>query len=131
MQAVKNKGSEIERILSKALWNRGLRFRKNVTSVTGKPDFALKKYKVAVFADSEFWHGKNWDQKKHEHKSNKKFWHQKIERNIERDREVNEVLQRKGWKVLRFWGNEIKKDPEACAEKVENTVREVRERLKQ
>lgn len=94
MRAVKNKDSKIERVLSRALWHKGVRFRKNVNSITGKPDIAIKKYKIAVFADSEFWHGKNWENKKHEHKSNQAFWHQKIERNIQRDAEVNKILKK-------------------------------------
>lgn len=69
---------------------------------SGKPDFTFKKYKVAVFCDSEFWHGKNWETKKHEHKTNIDFWHKKIERNIERDVEVNRQLTNDGWTVLRF-----------------------------
>src|ERR1035437_9862058 len=114
MKAVKSKGSKIELMLGKAMWAKGLRYRKNDKNVFGKPDFTFKKYKVAVFCDSEFWHGKDWDQKKYEHKSNIKFWHQKIGRNIERDKEVNSELLKEGWKVLRFWGKEIEKDLLHC-----------------
>ena len=64
MQAVKSKGSKIEVMLGKALWAKGLRYRKNDKSVFGKPDFTIKKYKIAVFCDSEFWHGKDWEIKK-------------------------------------------------------------------
>ncbi len=126
MRAVKNKDSKIERALSHALWHRGLRFRKNVTSIIGKPDIAIKKYKIAVFADSEFWHGKNWKQKKHEHKSNQAFWHQKIERNIRRDLEVNDELEKQGWIVIRFWGKEILQNPEKCADEVTEAIEKIK-----
>lgn len=122
MQAVKSSGSQIELMLGKALWRKGLRYRKNDRSVFGKPDFTLKKYKIAVFADSEFWHGKDWEKKKHEHKSNIEFWHKKIERNMERDREVNKELEREGWIVVRFWGKDIKKNLDRCVEQVLSAV---------
>lgn len=111
MQQVKNKDSEIEMILRKNLWNRGLRYRKNVSKVFGKPDIAFIGKKIAVFCDSEFWHGFDWENRKNDFKSNRDFWIPKIERNMERDREVNEKLASEGWTVLRFWGTEIKKTP--------------------
>lgn len=82
MQAVKSKGSKIEITLAKALWGKGFRFRKNDPTVFGKPDLVFKKLKLAVFIDSEFWHGKNWEVTKFEHKSNIKFRYNKLERNI-------------------------------------------------
>ncbi len=118
MRRVKNKDSEIELLLRKELWSRGLRYRKNVSSVFGKPDIAFIGKKVAVFCDSEFWHGYNWEERKLDFKSHQDFWIPKIERNIARDQEVNERLRDQGWVVLRFWGKEIKKDPSACADKV-------------
>lgn len=126
MQAVKSKGSKIEIALGKAMWAKGLRYRKNDQSVFGKPDFTLKKYKIAIFCDSEFWHGKDWEKRKHEHKSNVEFWHKKIERNIQRDEEVNLELLKTGWKVVRFWGNEIKKDLVNCVTKIEEIIDEVK-----
>ena len=82
MQAVKSTGSAIETMLAKELWKRGYRYRKNNTSVYGKPDLTFKKQKIAVFVDGEFWHGKDWETRKQDHKSNVKFWHSKIERII-------------------------------------------------
>ncbi|NCX96210.1 MAG: very short patch repair endonuclease, partial [Chitinophagia bacterium] len=114
MQAVKSKGSKIENCLLKALFSSGLRYRRNDQSVFGKPDVSVKKYKIAVFVDSEFWHGKNWEERKNDHKSNIDFWHKKIQRNMERDKEVNAYLLNLGWTVLRFWGNEIKHDLQKC-----------------
>lgn len=122
MQAVKNRGSEIEVLLAKGLWTIGLRYRKNDKSIFGKPDFVFKKYKIAVFCDSEFWHGKDWQKKKHEHKSNVDFWHKKISGNIKRDKEVNKKLTTDGWLVFRFWGKEIKEKPLICVRKIEEAI---------
>ena len=126
MQAVRASGSKIETKLAKALFALGLRYRKNDKTVFGKPDLTFKKYKIAIFVDSEFWHGKDWELKKHNHKSNEKFWHTKIERNIQRDVEVNEKLFRDGWKVLRFWGKDIFRDLRGCIDKVQITINEIK-----
>lgn len=123
MQAVKNKDSKIEIALRKELWSRGLRYQKNVTSIFGKPDLIFKGKKVAVFCDSEFWHGFNWEERKKDFKSHQEFWIPKIERNMERDKEVTEELQKQGWTVLRFWGKEIKKNTGGCADIIEKVVR--------
>ena len=122
MQAVKNKDSEIERILRHELWTRGYRYRKNVASVYGHPDIAFLKKKVAVFCDSEFWHGYDWEHKQEAIKSNRDFWIHKIERNIKRDIDVTNHLRAEGWIVLRFWGKEIKKDSSACADIIINAL---------
>jgi DNA mismatch endonuclease Vsr len=124
MKAVKNKGSKIENLLMKALWHKGFRYRKNDKTVFGKPDIVFKSLKIAIFCDSEFWHGKNWETKKLEHKSNQEFWFKKIERNIERDKEVNEYLWKNSWKVIRFWGKEIEKNLDLCTKKIENIINE-------
>jgi len=114
MQAVKSKDSLIELKLGKELWANKLRYRKNDTKVYGKPDFTFKKLKIAIFVDSEFWHGKDWKIRKNDIKSNQEFWIPKIERNIQRDLEVNEYLRRNGWRVLRFWGKDINKNLQDC-----------------
>ena len=124
MQAVRATGSKIETALAKALFAKGLRYRKNDSTVFGKPDLTFKKYKLAIFVDSEFWHGKDWEKKKFEHKSNQEFWHKKIERNIERDKEVNQKLISDGWKVLRFWGKEIQNNLQSCITKIEKSINE-------
>lgn len=122
MKAIKNKGSKIEVMLMKELWSRGLRYRKNVNSICGKPDIVFIGKKVAVFCDSEFWHGYNWEERKYDFRSHQDFWFPKIERNIERDKEVNAQLESEGWTVLRFWGKEIKKDVSGCADKIEHIL---------
>ncbi len=125
MQAVKSSGTKIEIALGQALWNKGYRYRKNNKKVFGKPDFTFKKHKIAIFVDGEFWHGKDWNIRKYDHKSNQEFWYKKIERNIERDKEVNTELQKQGWKVLRFWGNEIKKNIDECVRTIEENLRDL------
>ena len=124
MSRIKNKDSAIEMALRKELWSRGIRYRKNVKTIFGKPDIAFIGKKIAVFCDSEFWHGFNWEEKKKEIKSRQDFWIPKIERNMQRDKEVTERLKADGWVVLRFWGNEIKKDVKKCADIVEKSLRE-------
>ncbi|WP_029035861.1 very short patch repair endonuclease [Salinimicrobium xinjiangense] len=126
MRAVKSSGSKIERRLALALWERGHRYRKNDKSVYGKPDLTFKGLKIAIFVDSEFWHGKDWESTKYNIKSNIEFWHKKIKRNIERDKEVNRYLEQNGWCVLRFWGKEINKDLLHCVSKVEDKINEAR-----
>ena len=124
MQAVKSKGSKIETALIKALRLRGHHFRKNDKTVFGKPDLTFKKIKLAIFVDSEFWHGKNWTVHKHDHKSNQDYWFKKIERNIQRDKEVNWVLRKDGWKVLRFWVKDIENKLLLCIRKIEKAIDE-------
>lgn len=114
MQAVKSKGSMIESLIANELWGRGLRYRRNNKKNFGNPDFAFIKQKIAVFVDSEFWHGYQWAKNKENIKTNREFWIHKIERNIARDLEVNKKLQEEGWIVLRFWGNNILKNTESC-----------------
>lgn len=119
MSRVKNKNSKIEMLLRKELWNRGLRYQKNVKTIMGKPDIVFKGKKIAVFCDSEFWHGYDWDNRKNDIKSNRDFWIAKIERNMQRDVEVTEYLENSGWLVLRFWGNDIKKYTKKCADSIQ------------
>lgn len=123
MRAVKNKDSEIELLLRKELWSRGLRYQKNSKKVFGKPDIVFIGKRVAVFCDSEFWHGYDWENKKNEIKSRREFWIPKIERNMQRDLEVTTRLTQEGWTVLRFWGNEINHDLKSCADIIETAVR--------
>lgn len=118
MQAVKNKDSKIELLLRKELWSRGLRYRKNSSRVFGHPDIVFIGKRIAVFCDSEFWHGYDWENRKKQFKSNQDFWIPKIERNMQRDLDVTKRLTEEGWIVLRFWGKEIKHDPAACAAQI-------------
>jgi len=122
MSRIRSKDTSIELLLRKELWKKGLRYRKNDRSVIGTPDIVFRGSRVVVFCDSEFWHGYNWENKKHAIKSNREYWLDKIEKNMKRDIEVNSALEEQGWKVLRFWGNDIKINATACACLIEKAV---------
>lgn len=111
MSNVRGKNTSIELQLGKALWKTGFRYRKHYKKLKGTPDFVIVKHKVAIFCDSTFWHGyRNMKTKRHRFRTNKSFWVKKINRNIERDKEVNKELKKLGWKVIRIWDFEIEKD---------------------
>lgn len=114
MSKIKGKNTKPELQFRKALWKKGVRYRVDSKKLPGKPDVSIKKYKLAIFIDGEFWHGYNWDERKKTIKSNRRFWVPKIERNMQRDAEVNLQLKEMGYTVFRFWEHEIKKDLEKC-----------------
>ncbi|MBF0319894.1 MAG: very short patch repair endonuclease [Nitrospirae bacterium] len=119
MSRVKSKGTSIEKKLGKALWAANFRYRKNYVKIYGTPDFVSIKYKIVIFCDSAFWHGyKNMTTKVHNFKSNEDFWVEKMNRNIQRDKEVNSKLKIQGWTVIRFWDFQIKKDVNNCVREV-------------
>ena len=122
MRRIKSKDTSIEILLRKELWKRGFRYRKNAKDVFGKPDIVFKGKKLAIFADSEFWHGKYLLEGKYIPKTNTEFWINKITRNIERDKEVNQKLKDDGWTVLRFWESDIRKKLSECIELIEKTL---------
>lgn len=122
MQAIKSKNTKIEIVLAKELWAAGYRYRRNTKAVYGKPDFSFAKYKIAIFCDSEFWHGKDWDIAQHKIGSNREFWLKKIQGNIDRDIKVNLELKNQGWTVLRFWEKDLKKDVKTCLNRVEDAI---------
>lgn len=122
MQAIRNSKTRIEDRLAKALFSKGYRYRRNDKSVYGKPDIVFKRLKIAIFCDSEYFHGKNWDKEKHRIKTNTEFWHKKIEQNMLRDQIVNEELLKNNWKVLRYWGRAIEKNLDICISEIEKAV---------
>lgn len=126
MGKIRGKNTKPELAFRKALWEAGYRYRIDYKKLTGKPDIALKKYKTVIFIDGEFWHGYNWEERKHKIKTNREFWIAKIERNIQRDEEVNDALDEKGYKVFRFWETEVKKDLERCLEEVLTHLEQVK-----
>lgn len=128
MQRIKAKDTSIEVKLRKALWNKGYRYRKNYGSLPGKPDIALTKYKIAIFCDSEFFHGKDWEVLKPrlEKSNNSQYWISKISRNRERDDEINKGLLFEGWTVIRFWGKDIQKNVDECVRVVEETIWDIK-----
>lgn len=123
MQAIKSKDTTIELMLRRALWSKGVRFRKNYKKLPGKPDIAITKYQIAVFCDSDYWHGYDWENRHQRIKSNREYWIPKIERNMQRDREVNSMLDEAGWIVLRFWEWQIKKNLNECVQCVMDTIK--------
>lgn len=128
MQRIKAKDTSIEVKLRKALWNKGYRYRKNYGSLPGKPDIALTKYKIAIFCDSEFFHGKDWEVLKPrlEKSNNSQYWISKISRNRDRDDEINKRLLFEGWTVIRFWGKDIQKNVDECVRVVEETIWDIK-----
>jgi DNA mismatch endonuclease vsr len=128
MRAIRSKDTTIELALRKALWQRGIRYRKNYKGLLGKPDIVITKYRIAVFCDSDFWHGYDWENRKARIKSNQDYWIPKIERNMKRDREVTATLVEQGWIVLRFWEHTIRKELEECVEDIQEAV-EIRKEI--
>lgn len=128
MQNIKSKNTSIENQLRKALWNKGYRYRKNYKDLPGKPDIVLSKYKVAIFCDGEFFHGKDWEilKPRIERGDNSEYWLKKISRNMERDDEVDKKLLYLGWTVIRFWGKDIKKDVNECVKVIEECIWDIR-----
>ena len=124
MKHIKSSNTKIEVLLRKELWKRGYRYRKNYKGLPGKPDIVLTKYKIAIFCDSEFFHGKDWEVLKPrlEKGDNSQYWINKIARNRERGEEVNKKLLFMGWTVIRFWGRDIKKNTDECIKMVEEII---------
>ena len=120
MSANKGKGTKLEVLFGKILWNAGVRYRKNDKTVFGKPDFVIRGMKIAIFFDGEFWHGRNWEERKKDHRTNCEFWYSKIEKYIERDKEVNARLKSDGWTVFRFWETDITTKPDKCLNRILN-----------
>jgi len=121
MSRIRSKDTGLERALGSAMFASGLRYRKHY-KITGTPDFVFPLQKVAVFCDSSFWHGRDWDNTKSRIKVRQEFWIRKIEKNIERDHKVNEQLESEGWVVLRFWDDRINSDPEGCVRMIKEGV---------
>ena len=122
MQAIKCRDTSIELSLRKALWKKGIRYRKNYKLLIGKPDILITKYKIAVFCDSDYWHGYDWENRSKRIKSNRDYWIPKINRNMERDKEVTESLERDGWLVLRFWEWQIRRQLDECVAEILSAV---------
>lgn len=133
MQHIRGKDTKPEMILRKALWSLGYRYRKNLKELPGKPDIVLTKYKICIFVDSEFFHGKDFEGGYHsrkytsleeqlQHSNNSEFWLKKIKRNMERDREVEAELNGLGWTVIRFWGKDVTRTPDQCVKAIKEMI---------
>lgn len=115
MSRIRAKDTTPEIMLRKALWHRGLRYRKNFRALPGTPDIALTRQKIAIFVDGDFWHARGHEQHPGEQvRSNRAYWQKHLSRNVERDEEVNDALTELGWVVLRFWESDIKKNLAGC-----------------
>ena len=123
MSRIKGKLTKVEERGWAALKLAGIRFRKHPSGVLGKPDAGNKSKKLAIFFDSEFWHGHDWERQRGTIKSNRKFWVKKIERNIARDKEVNRRLRKQGWTVIRIWERDL------TPSRLEKTVRKLKSRF--
>ncbi len=118
MKGNTKKDTSIELVLRRALYKRGVRYRKNVKSILGTPDIAIKKYRLLVFCDGDFWHGNSY----HGVKSHRRFWDEKIKRNRERDLEYTIRLRDEGWTVLRFWESDIRNDLDGCVKQITDII---------
>jgi DNA mismatch endonuclease (patch repair protein) len=130
MSAIKDRDTKPEIFFRKALWKWGIRYRKNV-KLFGKPDIAIKKYKLVIFIDGDYWHGNNWRIRgfpsfEAELETYSLYWQKKILRNIERDKKVNEYYESLNWIVLRFWQSDIEKDLTACIVKTIETINAIK-----
>lgn len=129
MSKIRGKDTKPEIILRKYLWNNGVRYKKNCKGLPGRPDIAITKYKIAVFCDSEFFHGKDWDKQraKVQKGAHSDYWVKKIERNIARDKQKDKELQELGWIVIHFWSKDIEKNTNVCFAKVKEAINKQRE----
>ena len=128
MQHIKSSDTEIEVLLRKALREKGYHYRKNYKNLPGKPDIALTKYKIAIFCDGEFFHGKDWEvlRPRLEKSNNSEYWISKISKNRKRDEEINKKLLFMGWTVIRFWGKDIKNNTDECIKVIEEAIFEMK-----
>lgn len=128
MHNIHSEDTKIECLLRKELWRRGYRYQKNLKSLPGKPDIVLTKYRIAIFCDGEFFHGKDWEilRPKLEKSNNSNYWISKISKNRDRDEEINKRLLLDGWTVIRFWGKDIKKDLNGCIKVIEERIFEIK-----
>lgn len=128
MSRIQGKDTSIELVLRKALWAKGYRYRKNYKLLPGTPDIVLTKYRIAIFCDSEFFHGKDWEilMPKLQKGKNPNYWISKIERNMERDQEKDKMLLFDGWVVIHFWGRDILKNTDECIRVIEEIIFDIK-----
>lgn len=133
MKHIRSKDTKAEIVLRKSLWHRGYRYRKNYKELPGHPDIVLTRFRLCIFVDSEFFHGKGFDgdyqSKKYsslreqlEHGDNPDYWIGKIKRNMQRDIEVDKALHAQNWSVLHFWSKDVLKNAEKCVDAVEEEI---------
>lgn len=119
MSCIPSKNTKPEILLRKALWQHGIRYRKNYKELPGKPDIAITKNRIAIFIDGGFWHARGHESNPGEQiQTNSAFWTKKLKRNVERDKEVNQALLEMGWLVLRYWDSDVNKDCDTCVKDI-------------
>lgn len=123
MKSMSHKKSKVESILAKALWHRGYRYRLNYKELPGSPDIAITKYKIAIFVDGEFWHGKDFEERKSKLKNNKDYWIEKIEENINRDIRNDKLLKQQDWIAIHFWSKDVIKYTDYCIDEIEYLIK--------
>lgn len=126
MSRVQSKNTKPELILRKSLYKLGMRYRVNAKDIVGKPDIYIRKYKLAIFVDSDFWHGKLYLQGKRIPKTNQDYWIPKLEKNIQRDKYVTKTLKSDGWYVLRYWESDIIKNVDSIAKEIYNKYKKLK-----
>ena len=119
MSRVRSKNTKIDIKMKKILASLNCNY-KMYPKMYGNPDFIIDKKKISIFCDGDFWHGYGYETRK---KPVKKFWRDKIESNMRRDRKVSSFLRRNGWSVLRFWEHDIDNRPDACKRKILRKIR--------
>ena len=122
MKALSHGKSKVEAVLAKALWHKGYHYRLNYKELPGKPDIVLTKYRIAIFVDGEFWHGKDFDINKYRIKSHREYWINKIEKNMERDVRNDNLLRQMDWIPLHFWSKDVEKYTEYCIDEIEEWI---------
>lgn len=128
MSKIRGKDTKIELKLRKALWEKGIRYRKNYKGLPGSPDIVITKYRIVIFCDSEFFHGKDWEvlRPRLEKGNNPDYWIKKITRNKERDEEIDKKLLFEGWTVIHFWGKDILSKTDDCVQVIEETIMDLK-----
>ena len=122
MKELSHKKSKAESVLAKALWHRGYRYRLNYKQLPGTPDIAITKYKIAIFVDGEFWHGKDFEKNKLKLKNNKSYWIEKIGENIQRDIKNDRLLRQMDWIPIHFWSKEVTDYTELCIKEIQELI---------
>ena len=116
MSKIRSKNTKAELIIFRELRKRKIYFQKHYKKAIGSPDIAFPLKKIAIFIDGDFWHGRNFS--KNKKRLPKKYWREKINSNILRDKRNKTKLKRRGWKVLRVWEYEIINNPAGVVEKI-------------
>lgn len=124
MKSIKSRDTKPEVMLRKALWHEGYRYRKNYKALKGTPDIVLTKHRIAIFVDSEFFHGKDYEALIERLKRGKRpeYWSKKIDQNIKRDMVTEAELRGLGYTVLHFWGEDVIRDLDGCIKTIKETI---------